>query len=90
MQTTEAELQSLFSQFGIIKAVKIIIDREGIPKGYGFITYTTEEEANKVLKESDNLVLKNRKLNVAIAVKKQPSNPSLSGLANPTRNFGGY
>lgn len=39
---------------------------------YGFVTFQTIEEAKRVLMESDNLVLKDRKLNVAIAVKKQP------------------
>lgn len=57
---------------------------------YGFITFTTEEEANKVLKESDNLVLKNRKLNVAIAVKKQSSNTNLNSSTNLTRSFGKF
>lgn len=38
---------------------------------YGFITFETEEEAKRVLREGDNLVLKGRKLNVAIAIKKQ-------------------
>lgn len=38
---------------------------------YGFITFETEEEAKRVLREGDNLVLKGRKLNVAIAIRKQ-------------------
>lgn len=38
---------------------------------YGFITFETEEEAKRVLRDGDNLVLKGRKLNVAIAIKKQ-------------------
>lgn len=46
--TTETELQELFSQFGNIKEIKIISDRSGVCKGYGFITFETEEEAKKV------------------------------------------
>ena len=37
---------------------------------YGFVTFDTEEDANKVIKESENLLLKNRKLNVSVAIKK--------------------
>ncbi|RWS06367.1 protein boule-like protein, partial [Dinothrombium tinctorium] len=69
--TSEPELQSLFVQFGNVKQVKIISDRAGVPKGYGFVTFETDEEAKRVLSEGDNLTLKGRKLNVAIAVKKQ-------------------
>lgn len=46
--TTENELQELFSQFGNIKDIKIISDRGGVCKGYGFVTFETEEEAKKV------------------------------------------
>lgn len=72
--TTEAELQELFSAYGNVTAVKIINDKSGVPKGvyrYGFITFQTEEEARRALKECDNLHLKGKKLNVAIAIKKQ-------------------
>ncbi|RWS31520.1 protein boule-like protein [Leptotrombidium deliense] len=69
--TVESELQNLFLQFGNVKGVKIINDRAGVPKGYGFVTFETDEEARRVLSESENLTLKGRKLNVAIAVKKQ-------------------
>ena len=62
----------MFARFGNVNAVKIINDRAGIPRGYGFVTFDSEEEAKRVLREGDNLVLKGRKLNVAIAVKKQP------------------
>jgi RNA recognition motif-containing protein len=38
---------------------------------YGFVTYETEEDAKRVMKESDNLLIKNRKLNISVAIKKQ-------------------
>ncbi|KAI1289848.1 Protein boule-like [Halotydeus destructor] len=69
--TSEHELESLFSRFGKVSAVKIINDRAGVPRGYGFITFETDDEAKRVLREGDNLILKGRKLNVAIAIKKQ-------------------
>lgn len=70
--TTEAELHSLFSNYGNVKATKIILDRAGVSKGYGFVTFETEEEARKIQKEADNIILKDRKLNIAPAIKKQP------------------
>jgi len=46
--TTELELKEFFGQFGHVKDSKIITDRSGVSKGYGFITFATEEEAVKV------------------------------------------
>ena len=49
--TTEAELEQCFARFGNIRHSKVIIDKGGQPKGYGFVTFETENEANAVLKE---------------------------------------
>ncbi|CAG2181151.1 unnamed protein product, partial [Oppiella nova] len=71
MFAKESEVKNLFSQFGTVVSVKIINDRAGVPRGYGFVTYETEEDAKRVMKESDNLLIKNRKLNISVAIKKQ-------------------
>jgi len=88
--TTEQELQVLFSRFGKVSAVKIINDRAGVPRGYGFVTFETDDEAKRVLRDGDNLILKGRKLNVAIAIKKQPLGRSIDSthfLPNGTMMF---
>lgn len=70
--TTESELHQLFSAFGNVKQTKIIADRAGVSKGYGFVTFETEEEARRLQQaEADNIMLKERKLNIAPAIKKQ-------------------
>ncbi|CAL1296133.1 unnamed protein product [Larinioides sclopetarius] len=69
--TTESELHQLFAAYGNVKATKIILDRAGVSKGYGFVTFETEEEARKIQKEAD-IILKDKKLNIAPAIKKQP------------------
>lgn len=70
--TTEAELLQLFSNYGTVKAAKIIQDRAGVSKGYGFVTFETEDDAKRLQREADNIVLRERKLNIAPAIKKQP------------------
>lgn len=43
---TEEELQEVFSQFGQVAEVKIVIDKmTGRSRGFGFVTMSTEEEA---------------------------------------------
>lgn len=71
--TTESELLHLFSSYGPVKAAKIIQDRAGVSKGYGFITFESEDDAKRPLREADNIVLRERKLNIAPAIKKQVS-----------------
>lgn len=36
-QTTEDELMQLFSKFGAVRGTKIILDRAGVSKGYGWV-----------------------------------------------------
>ncbi|XP_013418885.1 protein boule-like [Lingula anatina] len=77
--TTEQELRHYFSAFGAVKDTKIIADRAGVSKGYGFVTFETQEDAEKIIKteQSDNLVFKDRKLNIGPAIRKQQAFPRL-------------
>ncbi|KAB1224037.1 Glycine-rich RNA-binding protein 6, mitochondrial [Morella rubra] len=46
--TTDEKLKEAFSSFGQLLDVKVITDRAtGRSKGFGFVTYTTIEEAEK-------------------------------------------
>ncbi|XP_071812300.1 protein boule-like isoform X3 [Apostichopus japonicus] len=72
--TSDLELKAFFSAFGHVKEVKIISDRAGVSKGYGFITFETQEEALRILKEQPNsLIFKDKKLNIGQAIRKQPT-----------------
>lgn len=69
--TTEDELMQLFNNYGKVKAAKIIQDRAGVSKGYGFITFESEDDAKRLQRDAEDIVLKERKLNIAPAIKKQ-------------------
>lgn len=56
--TTESELATLFSKYGSVRGTKIILDRVGISKGYGFVTYETEDEARRLFTAMNNRVRK--------------------------------
>ncbi|NXY41432.1 BOLL protein, partial [Ceuthmochares aereus] len=70
-KTDENELRDFFAQYGSVKDVKIVRDRTGVSKRYGFINFETHEEAQKILQETKILNYKNKKLNIAPAVRKQ-------------------
>ena len=49
--TTEKDLLELFSKYGSVKATKVINDRAGVSKGYGFVTFETVDEARRLTQE---------------------------------------
>ncbi|GFR08279.1 protein boule-like [Trichonephila clavata] len=86
--TKEEDLKNLFSKYGYVKYVKVLFEtNRSVTTGYGFVTFETEDEAQKVIEVNkiERLVLKGRKLNIAPAFKKQPvgnkigSNPPVLG-----------
>ncbi|XP_015965096.1 organelle RRM domain-containing protein 2, mitochondrial [Arachis duranensis] len=46
-RTTSERLLQEFSKFGKVVRTRVMIDREGCSKGYGFVQYATIEEAAK-------------------------------------------
>jgi RNA recognition motif-containing protein len=57
-ETTESELCRVFSAYGNVKSTKIIVDRAGVSKGYGFVTFETELEASRLHDVSINITKK--------------------------------
>ncbi|XP_010271589.1 PREDICTED: glycine-rich RNA-binding protein 4, mitochondrial-like [Nelumbo nucifera] len=59
--TTEKALSEAFSQFGQVIEAKIIMDRvSDRSKGFGFVTFASEDEAQKALTEMNGKVLNGR------------------------------
>ena len=100
-QTTEADLKLYFSQYGSVTETKIIQDRAGVSKGYGFVTFESADEVNKILAkdQQETLIFKDRKLNLGPAIRKnqltqqgqQPSAPLIMYAQNsvPINSEGG-
>ncbi|XP_010187099.1 PREDICTED: protein boule-like [Mesitornis unicolor] len=70
-KTNEGDLRKFFAQYGSVKEVKIVNDRTGVSKGYGFITFETQEDAQKILQEAKKINYKDKKLNIGPAIRKQ-------------------
>ncbi|XP_017852609.1 protein boule-like [Drosophila busckii] len=69
--TTETDLFIAFSVYGTVRNAKIICDRDGYNKGYGFVTFDTDEEAKSLQVLPRCVILRNHRLNIAPAFKKQ-------------------
>jgi RNA recognition motif-containing protein len=66
--TTSDELKTLFLQAGAVTAVDIIKDRNsGQPKGFGFITMTSQADADKAISMFNAYSLSEHELKVNIA-----------------------
>lgn len=63
--TSEEALKEFFSKVGTVVDVKIISDREtGRSKGFGFVTMSSPEEAQKAVEEFNGAELDGRNLTV--------------------------
>ncbi|GMH09969.1 hypothetical protein Nepgr_011810 [Nepenthes gracilis] len=59
--TTEKTLSDAFSQFGQVVEAKIVCDRvSDRSKGFGFVTFASEDEAHKALTEMNGKALHGR------------------------------
>ncbi|XP_068664262.1 small RNA-binding protein 11, chloroplastic-like isoform X1 [Aristolochia californica] len=66
--TTEKVLSEAFSQFGQLIEAKIITDKVSVrSKGFGFVTFASEDEAEKALTEMNGKVLNGRVIFVEYA-----------------------
>ena len=62
---TEDELKKIFTEFGEITDLKLIMDRfTGQSKGFGFIDMPNNSEADKAIKALNKSTLKGREIKV--------------------------
>ncbi|PUZ41656.1 hypothetical protein GQ55_9G521500 [Panicum hallii var. hallii] len=59
--TTEEELKDVFSPFGNVKEARLMRDHQtGRMKGFGFVKYSSQAEAEKAVKAMDGRILRRR------------------------------
>src|SRR5438105_4552103 len=64
-QTTETELQDLFSAHGPVNEVKLIMDRlTGRSRGFAFVTMATPEAARQAISQLHGKSIQDRELTV--------------------------
>ena len=72
---TEDEVREMFSQYGSVESVDLIMDREtGRPRGFGFVEMD-EEAAEEAIKALDNKELGGRELKVNLARPRESRGP---------------
>lgn len=72
--TTEEDLQNMFAQAGNVVSVTLIKDRDtGRSRGFAFVEFSTQAEAEKAVSLFNNTPLDNRTLKVNLARPKEDS-----------------
>jgi len=70
--TTQDELNTLFTQAGVVNATEVIRDRKsGESKGFAFVTMSTQDEADKAISMFNAYSFGDRELKVSMAKAKQ-------------------
>jgi cold-inducible RNA-binding protein len=77
--TTENDLQDAFAAHGMVSETNLVMDRTtGRPRGFGFITMATPEEAQKAIESLNGSTLDGRMLTVNVA-KPREERPTNAG-----------
>ena len=64
----DEELKAAFSEVGTVEEAVVIIDRmKNRSKGFGFVTFSTEDEAQKAMTEMNGKEIDGRAVNVSLA-----------------------
>ena len=84
---TENDLQDAFAAHGTVTETNLMMDRTtGRPRGFGFITMSTPEEAQKAIAALNGSQLGGRALTVNVA---KPREERTGGGGGGRREYGG-
>ncbi|XP_074641538.1 spliceosome associated factor 3, U4/U6 recycling protein-like [Tubulanus polymorphus] len=80
---TREALHTIFSQHGEVKDVRLVTHRSGAPKGLAYIEYVDETEAKNAVLKTDELMIGDHKISVAISQPPDRKTP-LNSRPEPT------
>ncbi len=85
--TTENDLNDAFAAHGTVTETNLMMDREtGRPRGFGFVTMSSADEANKAIEALNGKDMDGRALTVNIA---KPREERAPGGGGGRREYGG-
>src|SRR4051812_27099853 len=88
--TTENELQELFSQAGPVQEVTLMQDKfTGKSRGFAFVTMTSEQDAQSAISKFNGQTVEGRPLTVNEARPREARPPGGGGGGGGGRGYGG-
>ncbi|KXK08532.1 MAG: RNA recognition motif domain containing protein [Microgenomates bacterium OLB22] len=85
--TTDESLHNFFSQIGAVESAVVLRDRfNGRSRGYGFVEFTTEEDAQRAIDELNEKELDGRAIRVSEAKPQEPRENRGGNFSSYRRN----
>jgi RNA recognition motif-containing protein len=89
--TTENDLNDAFAAFGTVTETNLMMDREtGRPRGFGFVTMSSADEANNAIEALNGKDMDGRALTVNIAKPREERAPGARREYSGGGGRGGY
>lgn len=89
--TTDSSLREACEPYGELEEVRVIMDREtGRSKGFGFVTFTTDEAAAKCKSEMDGQIIDGRAVKVDFPREREDRGGGGGGYGGGHGGGGGY
>ena len=91
--TSDVELNELFSKFGTVSSAKVIMDREsGRSRGFGFVEMPNDDEGKEAMASLNNKEVEGRAMSVSVAKEREErtGGGSRGGYSNNRGGGGGY
>jgi len=76
----DAELRKAFEQFGTVTSAKVMMTENDLSRGFGFVCFSSPEEATKAVTEMNGRILKSKPLYVALAQRKDERQAQLNQM----------
>merc|ERR1719402_1943050 len=74
----DEKLRKEFSNYGTITSAKVMKDEKGVSKGFGFVCFSSPDEATKAVTEMNGRILVTKPLYVALAQRKDERRAQLA------------
>ncbi|MBK8608528.1 MAG: RNA-binding protein [Chitinophagaceae bacterium] len=88
--TSDTELNELFSTFGEVSSAKVITDREtGRSRGFGFVEMPSEDEGKDAMLGLNNKEVEGRAMSVSVAKPREERSSNGGGGRGGYGNNGG-
>ncbi|XP_051520916.1 squamous cell carcinoma antigen recognized by T-cells 3 [Myxocyprinus asiaticus] len=83
---TKETLEELCKEHGTVRAIRLVTNRSGKPKGLAYVEFENETQASQAVLKMDGTMLENFTLSVAIS---NPPSRKMEDKAMPSRVLGG-
>ncbi|CAN8235479.1 unnamed protein product [Cochlearia groenlandica] len=76
----DEKLKEMFSEYGSVTSCKVMINAQGLSKGFGFVAYSKPEEALRAVNEMNGKMIGKKPLYIAVAQRKEERRNHLKSL----------